>query len=360
MEGNKYFLIVVVPLFILVVVLLGLSFYLQPFTGDLTRIGGFTENGFGWNEPQFGFKDRGTSYASISENGKEEDYVVYGDSFSHWCAGGPVTSEPSGCFQWTAFFKNRTGLQGLTYHQDHYGIDEFIASIRRLDTKPKFIIYQSVERYAVPRLMSVAEGNECVTSVPSGIAQLTYNKATEPAVVIDRLKSTIPFDMNIPSAYLKQLVASVRKPRVLKANLVEGEKLFSNNKSTELLYHREDLNKMRYSAENYEAAKCGMNVFAAKAQLELGLPTFFLIAPDKSSVYGPWFEDQAIRTRSIVPELVDPNVNFVDLLSPMSAAVNNNVIDLYLPNDTHWGARGGELAARILADAIKKKVLAFD
>lgn len=354
MAGKKYFLIVAIPVFLLVLTLLGLSFYLQPFTGDLTRIGGYTENDFGWNEPQFGYSDVGTLYGGSGKQPVGSDYVVYGDSFSYWCSDHGSKSALSACFQWTAFFKKQTGLQGLTYHQDHYSPEEFIQRIKGSAEKPKFVIYQSVERYAVPRLMKVAEGEGCVISTPLAIDQLSFNQTSESLMSVDRLQSLEPFDMNIPSAYLKQFIVSLRKPRVLKESLTAGLTLFSNNDKNELLYHREDLNKTRYTSEHYEVAKCGMNVFAARIQRELGLPTFFLIAPDKSSVYGEWFENKQNRVNSFLPEIGSEEVNFVNLLAPMVAAAEQGVVDIYLPNDTHWGARGGELAASVLAGAIKK------
>ena len=355
MAGKKYFLIVAIPVSLLVLTLLGLSFYLQPFTGDLTRIGGHTENDFGWNEPQFGYGDVGTQYAQRGQDVVGSDYVVYGDSFSYWCSDHGSASALPACFQWTAFFKQQTGLQGLTYHQDHYSLEEFIQRIKRSAEKPKFVIYQSVERYAIPRLMKVAEGEKCVKRTPLGIDQLAFNQTSESLMSVGRLQSPDPFDMNIPSAYLKQLMVSLRKPRVLKETLTADPVLFSNSHNEALLYHREDLNKTRYTPEHYKTAKCGMNVFAAKIQQALGLPTFFLIAPDKSSVYGQWFKHEEKKVASFLPDIADQNVNFVDLLSPLVSAASSGVVDIYLPNDTHWGWRGGELAANALVEAIEKR-----
>ena len=353
MVGKRYFLIVAVPVLLLVLILLGLSFYLQPFTGDLTRIGGYTENDFGWNETQLGYEDVGTYYARSRPENEVEDYVVYGDSFSHWCAGDD--SLPI-CFQWTAFFKNSTGLQGLTYHQDHYSIEAFIQRVSQLSEKPKFVVYQSVGRYAIPRLMKVADGEECVVAAPLNVGRFSESQAADRVIGVERLKRPVPFDMNIPSAYLKQLIGSLRKPRVLKERLVVSNTLFSSSQNNELLYHREDLNKTRYNSEHYATAKCGMNIFAAKIRLALDLPTFFLIAPDKSSVYGPLIENKDKRINSFLPDITDQNVNFVDLLSPMSAAIDKGVTDVYLPNDTHWGAKGGAIAASALEDAIEKSM----
>lgn len=361
MASKKYFFIVAIPLFALVLVLLGFSFYLQPFTGDLTRIGGYTENDFGWNNPQFGYSDVGTYYAGDSSTADGIDYAIYGDSFSYWCSDNGPKSALSACFQWTAFFKQRTSLQGLAIHQDHSDIEAFVKRVRGGSEQLKFVIYQSVERYAVPRLMRIAEGAECDLTAPSGIYQLTYKQTNESLISVDRVKKPDPFDMNIPSAYLKQLLVSFRKPRVFKVDLnTDHSSLFSNRQGRALLYHREDLNKTRYTSEHYKMAKCGMNVFAAKIQQELGLPTFFMIAPDKSAVYGEFFKNQQKRIASLIPHVNDQNVNFVDLLSPMVAATKRGVVDVYLPNDTHWGASGGQMAANALADAIEKRVVKFD
>ena len=52
MSHKKYNLILLIPLGILFAVLISLAMWVEPIEGDLTRLGGFTENDFGWNDPQ--------------------------------------------------------------------------------------------------------------------------------------------------------------------------------------------------------------------------------------------------------------------------------------------------------------------
>ena len=246
------------------------------------------------------------------------------------------------CFQWTAFFKNVTGLTGFTFHQDHYNLDQFVKQIQQSKRKPKFVIYQSVERYAVPLLMSIARGYKCDAPITLNRKRIIFNNtSSEPEPLpIERSMVVNSFNLNVPTAYIK-LLLSLKKPRVIRESIVAESTLFSNEKSNHLIYHYEDRKKSRYSGKQLLLAQCGMKAFAAKVDEELGVSTIFFIAPDKSSLYGNWFEDQSKRVASIIPEIVELDVNFVDLYSPMVAAENKGVMDIYLPNDTHWGASGG-------------------
>ena len=47
MKGKLYSLLIIVPVALFAALLVGLSFYLQPYTGDLTRMGGYPENIYG-------------------------------------------------------------------------------------------------------------------------------------------------------------------------------------------------------------------------------------------------------------------------------------------------------------------------
>lgn len=358
MDSKKYFLIIALPIGILAISLISLSFYLQPFAGDLTRIGGYTENDFGWNESQYGYLDIGTNYVGVEPEPVDIDYAIYGDSFSHWClpqaklkSGHELNKgENSSCFQWTSFFKNETSLEGLTFHQDHYSVAAFVEQVQKQSIQ--FVVFQSVERYAVPRLINIAEQFGCVSSPNIQVPIVAIESQSKQKIEIKRSSAINGFNMNEPAAYLKQLMISVKKPRVLKDALLPSPQLFSNVRKQELIYHYEDRKKLSYTAEHYATAQCGMKAFAAKIYKELGVPSIFLIAPDKSSIYAKWFQNQERSVESIIPKLMDRGVNLVDLYSPMLRAAKNGAIDLYLPNDTHWGARGGEIAARELIQFI--------
>ena len=100
MNYRAYNLIILIPLGILFAVYISLAPWVEPLEGDLTRLGGFTENDFGWNEPQQQFSSPLVSLEGKHEYDQYHDVVVLGDSFSE--------AYPKA--QWQNYFVRGTGL----------------------------------------------------------------------------------------------------------------------------------------------------------------------------------------------------------------------------------------------------------
>ncbi len=84
MNIRLYNTIVISTFCLLGVVVVLLANWLDPVDGDLTRIGGYSENHFGWNDPQESFGENITQFQRADDSfDKAYDIVVYGDSFSH-------------------------------------------------------------------------------------------------------------------------------------------------------------------------------------------------------------------------------------------------------------------------------------
>ena len=84
--------------------------YLQPVTGDTTRLSGYSENDFGWNLPQ---KTFAKAAASLKEGYDQySDVVVVGDSFSFGGVLGMMN------YPWQTFLTAATSLSVITI--SHY------------------------------------------------------------------------------------------------------------------------------------------------------------------------------------------------------------------------------------------------
>jgi len=79
----------------------------------------------------------------------------------------------------------------------------------------------------------------------------------------------------------------------------------------------------------------------------LGLRYVFLAVPAKQTLYADYVDDY---TRDFVPILVTrlraEGIEAVDLVTPFQAHKEEG---LFFPYDTHWNARGTDLAARVIA-----------
>ncbi len=103
-----------------------------------------------------------------------------------------------------------------------------------------------------------------------------------------------------------------------------------------------------------------------KQQLdERGIDLMVVIVPDKGSIYpdilnGKISKDEAgaiSYTLDIINRLRNVGVKVIDLFTPFAKERKNDSLygdSLYLLRDTHWRSRALRLAARIVADEVKK------
>ena len=133
--------------------MLVLSFYMEPISNELTRMGGYLENDYGWNSPQEHFIQPLFKKAySIEDYQQYYDVVVVGDSFSE--------NESHG---WLNYFSNRSGLTVISFNMISVALDEVINSPIYQEKPPKLFIYQSVERNVISRHGSCASNNSSIT-----------------------------------------------------------------------------------------------------------------------------------------------------------------------------------------------------
>jgi len=83
MKTSTYNKVLIISFICIALPLSFFVFWLEPYTGDLARIGGFKENEYGWNSFQKRFKKcHYTLGANIKDYNKHFDIVTIGDSFS--------------------------------------------------------------------------------------------------------------------------------------------------------------------------------------------------------------------------------------------------------------------------------------
>jgi len=122
--------------------------------------------------------------------------------------------------------------------------------------------------------------------------------------------------------------------------------LFSNRKNDEILIFKDDLIKATWTREEIRAAACAVKKLQDRVQQNGKTLFVFMLIPDKSTAYADYIMDpQLHKILRSHPLLAEQGVNLPRIDFLLESAIKAGEIDVYLPNDTHFGTRGYELVA---------------
>ena len=344
-------MILLIPLGGLFAVFTCLALWVQPITGDLTRLGGFMENDFGWNEPQQQFSSPLFTLEANRDYDQYYDVVVLGDSFS--------ATSPRG--QWQNYFVRATGLSLVTYQVDRIDIESFVASPAYRDHPPRIVIYETVERSFIDRSLPLNKG-DCRT-IPTPVFKELALKIRPGNQILSSHTRNIqngPFHPNLSSAvhYLKR---SIKKTLNKKSNqaieiTLDRDDLFSNRLSDQLLVYRNDFKRYHVSKKDLNRAICGLshiqNTFQKNGK------TYFvaMIAPDKLTAYMDVYKKFDREKIYWMEEISKhPQLHVPRLDVALRKEIARGTRDVYLPNDTHWGSAGHKVTAETLYKYLLKQ-----
>lgn len=318
-----------------------LGVFLEPLYGDLTRIGSYSEREFGWTKPQLKFSKK------LYSDGRYTDYhdiVVLGDSFSR--------SWPQQ--QWQNYLVAETDLSLITLDIDKNKWEDVVESNIFRKNPPKFLIFQSVERYFAMRLkkehcdeQTLPERSE-FTAPP--IVHIHPEGKTR---YVERGKEWNDVKLRFVLNYLKngawRLLRGIEKTNVRKIDLTEAAP-FSSFNNREMLVFKDDLEKVS-SWQDMSLAEMGCRIEGIRKQIEANGHTKFvlMIAPDKLTAYADFLANKNLRDISYVTKLTEQNQEVMPRIDiALTAAIRTGVLDVYLPDDTHWGSSGHQIIAETL------------
>lgn len=328
-----------------------LGVYLEPNYGDLTRIDAYDERSFGWRQPQQAFSRQLYDQDSYD---KYYDIVVLGDSFS-W--GRPLQ-------QWQNYIVANTGWSILTINLNKSDWKQILDSKTFRETPPKVFILESVERAFPSRIKKwqtcEADPQSAPTSNPPVIsAQLNLpqpQKLTQADAALHQIQRSIDWreiKIDLVLKYLRNHLAQA----ILGIDLTDGPKIalerdapFSSRNTRELLIYKDDLEKGSYwRSMTLSDMSCQVRQLQRKIEAN-GLTKFvMLITPDKLTEYAEFTADKSLRDLSLLSTFAD---QLPDLMPrpdlTLKAAINTGELDVYLPDDTHWGSTGHRIAAEEL------------
>jgi hypothetical protein len=371
MSFRHYNLILAAVLVPVIVLLAITSAFLQPYEGALTRLGGYPEKLYGWNQPQMAFfKPLYRQFtAREAEYREPADVLIVGDSFTF-----------SDDVSWPNYLVQQTGLRVQGFRLDRLPLERLLDSATFREHPPRVVIFESVERELWARLH--AETSTCrarPSPVPVPLAthlqpaeMVPFQRDTRAALLDFHKKNpgvAIPatfqgkkrsalLDFSLSVDYLSKVVpreyfgrdrTSTRRFALLQ------DASFSSVEKRQLLVYRDDLDKTRWTPAMWETIRC--NLADMQNRVQANGRTFFvaMVAPDKLTAYSELLADRRVAALSRIDLLAaDPGLHLPRLDLRLQRAIREDVTDVYLNNDTHWGSAGYAVVAQELVEFLTR------
>lgn len=305
------------------------GFYAEPLTGDLTRVGGWTERDFGWQEalPEIPAEanDREIGTAGV---------LVLGDSFSL-------------ANMWQSLLGHEQGLGTVSHHYEQFVcIEQWLEMLESNGyLAGKTLIVESLERFFVSRFGNTGACRKSKSKekpVVKPFEALTHGEIP----TLRRTGGKVPTDVVYLLKVLKnQVLTAVRGNQATLTGVavnapLSSSRLFSNRRSDRILYYYEDDAEGTWTAEQIDQASRLIEAIQRRVEAAGGRFAFMLI-PNKSTVYSDFIvgRPNVDHYSPIVRQLRQAGVPALDMLKPFRERIENEV-DFYLPDDTHVSTRG--------------------
>jgi hypothetical protein len=329
-----------------------LGIYLEPLYGDLTRVGFYSEREFGWNKPQQAFSE---PVSTMGRYDRYHDVVVLGDSVS--------TGRPE--LQWQNYLGRATGWSVVTLDINKIKFNQVLANPVFRKTPPKVFILELVERDLPLVLKQNQSCNANMTSSPpprlvDGLTWHAYSKKLATLEVVKRYAQPIARetrwrDINVGfvRGYLwyntiRHLGGDLNAPGL--AIELAKPAPFSSRNNQSLLVFRDDMKKVKWWRDvPTNESSCRIEAMRGKIEANRHTRFIFMAAPDKLTAYADFVSAKKLRNVSALAELSKQNPDSMPRIDlALKSAIAQGVQDVYLPNDTHWGSTGNQIAAEAL------------
>lgn len=329
----------------------GLAYYLYPLEGDLTRVGGFSENLFLPQDGQTTFQKNAFVVAkSLADYNRDYDVLVLGDSFS--------CDQVARGFGWQNYFWEKTGYSVIVFDMRRFWPQEILASEEYRKHPPKIFIFESVERYLHERTAYFSE-DAILAQLPESkeIALPAFHPAQgiEKTVVFPKREACqdVSYVVGFLGAKAQRWLGINEQAKVFP---LKTDGLFSSKEKRSLLVYFDEIKKK--NLDDAELQKAREGIYRLKKLVESnGVTRFFcLVAPDKTSIFSEFLENPENRTRNIVEFIAeDKRLPMIRADVVLSQAIRQGKRDIYLPNDCHWNSEGNRLVGEEAARVIKSK-----
>ena len=351
---HRYALLVLVPIVAVTLLTVALALWLQPERNDLTRLGGYPEQDFGWNAPQLAYRP---PLVPVADPAQPYDIVVIGDSFSMSKAIPRNAPRVDDGF-WTDVFAQRTGLIPGAFHRDDVPASTYLASNVFKTAPPRLLIYEIVER----ELDTIdTTGTRCPAAPsapgptfalrPAPIDRAPVARPRDTAARFDTAQIDTAFNVLIKQA--TRALTGRDWTDVLQAPLARPD-LVSNRRSDTLLFYKGDLRKNKLGPAEQTVLSCYFRTLQTAVEANGRTAFLLMVVPDKSTAYA------AHASIPPMPNMVerlarDPLLNTMRLDVVLKDAIAQGRQDVYLPSDTHWGWAGKQITADALIQRLQRR-----
>ncbi|WP_378212808.1 hypothetical protein U5922_014465 [Aquicoccus sp. G2-2] len=343
-QSYRYALVLALFMALAGAVVAATGWYLGPPVGDLTRISGLSERDYGWRGEALGYVENQFTplgQQTLMQHGAGGGIVVFGDSFS---------APQPGNVTWLNILHEQSGYPiTLVDIATMTEILDYLQSDAYRQNPPVAVIIEMAERTVFRRTLPLFETEGCEpVQTPATIAM-------SPVPVERRTwrqrQSFSSFDELMSWGALALRLRAIARTKAVNLELSRDD-LFSSRRANRLLIYRSDISRHTAQAiapwSGAEAEKNAICALRTVIHAADGLSEVFVIVPpDKRSVYREWTQDalpeKAVDFLRTLPGSLSGR--YIDLLTPLDAAVQSGVRDVYLPNDTHWSAVGHEIVA---------------
>lgn len=333
--------------------LYALGIFLQPLYGDLTRLGGYSEREFGWTAPQLKFSK---PLYTRDEYSRYHDVVILGDSFSRaW---------PE--HQWQNYVVAATGWSIVTLDINSVNLKSILESESFRVAPPKLFILQSVERKFPERIKNGGKCEETQVQMHSSrftaLRSDSINRTREIENYVGRERNWEDIKLGFVTKYLwnnaSRMVGGAERTEVRKLDLKQTAPFSSSNKSSLLVYKVDIEKSALWNSMALSEMTCRID--RIRNQVEANGQTRFvlMVAPDKLTAYSDYVSDNNLSALSRLAQFSQQSAGFsprIDLA--LKSAIRNGEQDVYLPDDTHWGAAGHRITAETLLSFLRRDQL---
>jgi len=317
---------------------------MEQYSGSQTRLGGYLERDYGWNDQQTYFRPSlFVQFGTIEEYTKPVELVVIGDSFSY------VDNS------WIYFLLQEHKVSVLFMHIDRVSMQQLLANDIFRKNPPRHLVLQSAEGLAFLRFRRIANqlkgfSQNVAILDPGTLAPKLPAQEFKPYQVARSQELTFNERMSITGDYylkkLRRRLLGDGAMGIVEVQL-DCDNCFSSAMKGIFLSESSALDRGAYKLMYRDAAINGL--IAMKRTIETNGYTKFhaTVFPNKLNMYVGYTEIENNPT-IFTPPIPMEDTNFIDLSPGLQNAISTGVRDVYLPNDHHMGSPGFALAAEII------------
>jgi hypothetical protein len=314
--------------------------FLEPLTGDLTRIGWYAENDYGWTESKLRFDPLA---AEVGRLDGTYDIIAAGDSFTAESPHNPGAT-------WPHFLAHATGLRVGIFDVGVTPVDAILASPAFRRHPPAVFLYEVVERQLASHHQ--AAGETCAPKTVRPAAKLEPRPGGAAPVTVERRTARgwddwpVSYALEFAFENARRRIVGHETTSAVGMTMTRGG-LFSSRFDRGLLVYAEDFNKMGWSEADWRRAGCDLLALQDRVQANGRTVFAAMVAPDKLTVYAPFLPYRDFDGLSRIGLVAEtPGLNLIRLEALLDPTAEK---DLYLPNDTHWSSSGHAHAAQAAA-----------